>query len=965
MRVVKKRLTVLCSLACCFCLLGGPALPPAAAEEAAGSAGSGDAAGGRGEQETAGTYYAYQNAYGQEPRPETAIERQAAARTDGTAAVRELEGRECVALEAAGAWAEWSIETPETGLYALYPAYYPLTGTGKDMQIAVSIDGTLPFTEAADLSLPRIWADELAPDQPYRQDYAGNDIRPAQVETPRWNETGLRDLLGMYEEPYLFYLESGTHTIRFSYAREPVAISGFSFRNERTAIPYKEYISQYKESDYAAGGTIRQEAERASEKNSETLYPIYDRGDAATLPNDPYNTKLNTIGGSNWNTPGNAISWIVDVPEPGLYRLAFRARQNYSEGLNAYRRLYINGEIPFQEAENVVFPYKQNWYLKTLGEEQPLLLYLKAGDVITLECTSGAMSMPLREVQQAVLDLNALYRDIIMITGTSPSIYQDYSLDTQLPDLPDSLKDICKRLHMAQDAISEELGKTSSAAASIAKSVRVFEELADDPFFIPDRLSNFKGSIESMASLLLTLGGQPVELDSLFYIPPAAPDPAVRPGFFRSFAYGFQRFAASFFNDYNTIGSASLSDEKAILVWAGVGRDQAQIMNRLIEEHFTQQTGIPVVLNLVTGDATLIKATLAGKGPDVSLTVGATTPVNLAARGALVDLSQFDLSELKAQTYPSAWTPFEYNGGLYALPESQNTELFFYRKDVFQSLNLTPPETWDDFYRMLEELQSKNLQFGWPEINSANQGSSLAIPIFGRFLFQNGGEYYNEAHSQTQFDTEAAYAAFEQTVELYKTYGISRDMSFFNRFRSGDAPAGVSSYILYTQLMASAPEIRGLWSFTLMPGTRGKDGTVNRTQEAAATGCVMMASAKSKGVEKQAFAFMSWWAGAQAQTLYGKELESVLGIIGRITPANREALSQLGWTEEELDIITRQLEWSKNVPQVLGNYTVDRSLTSALRAAISDKNTPRRALTIYNKNINDEITRKRKEFKLD
>ena len=64
----------------------------------------------------------------------------------------------------------------------------------------------------------------------------------------------------------------------------------------------------------------------------------------------------------------------------------------------------------------------------------------------------------------------------------------------------------------------------------------------------------------------------------------------------------------------------------------------------------------------------------------------------------------------------------------------------------------------------MEALQSKNLQVAWPEINSGlnNQGTSFAIGTFDKFLFQNGGTYYNDNLSKTMFDTETAYQAFER-----------------------------------------------------------------------------------------------------------------------------------------------------------------------------------------------------------
>ena len=110
-----------------------------------------------------------------------------------------------------------------------------------------------------------------------------------------------------------------------------------------------------------------------------------------------------------------------------------------------------------------------------------------------------------------------------------------------------------------------------------------------------------------------------------------------------------------------------------------------------MEETFTAETGIPVIVNLVSGDSVLIKATLANKGPDVALNVQQVAPVNLAAREALVDLSQYDLSRLKKEMYSSAWTPFTYNGGIYAVPETMSCDVMFYGPTFSTLLGLEPP----------------------------------------------------------------------------------------------------------------------------------------------------------------------------------------------------------------------------------------------------------------------------------
>ena len=63
-------------------------------------------------------------------------------------------------------------------------------------------------------------------------------------------------------------------------------------------------------------------------------------------------------------------------------------------------------------------------------------------------------------------------------------------------------------------------------------------------------------------------------------------------------------------------------------------------MKNMITDEFTPKTGIHVDLELAQGS--LINALAAGTGPDVMLGVVSDTIVNLALRGAAVDLSQFE-----------------------------------------------------------------------------------------------------------------------------------------------------------------------------------------------------------------------------------------------------------------------------------------------------------------------------------
>ena len=76
----------------------------------------------------------------------------------------------------------------------------------------------------------------------------------------------------------------------------------------------------------------------------------------------------------------------------------------------------------------------------------------------------------------------------------------------------------------------------------------------------------------------------------------------------------------------------------------------------MIDDTFTPQTGIKVNLEIVAQDA-LLSAVMAGRGPEVVLSVGADQPVNYALRGSAEDITQFsDYEEVLSHYTPSSYT---------------------------------------------------------------------------------------------------------------------------------------------------------------------------------------------------------------------------------------------------------------------------------------------------------------------
>lgn len=880
--------------------------------------------------------------------------------------IRNVDGQDGLVLNKNNSWCEWSFEVKEEGTYLLEALYAPDINKSTDLIASIQIDGKFPFEESASLYLPRVWKHEYEAEdeeRPFKTDARGNEIAPNQIQVSEWTKISFSDSQGAYNEPYIFYFNAGIHTLRFTVDDSELTIGSIKLYNQEF-VKYEEYYKLHSKDVVYDGEITYLQAEITERTNDASINPSYDKLNVATSPSDPKYILLNTIGKNSWAGNGDSISWKVNVPKAGMYKVAFRARQNTNAGLISYRTLYINGEIPFAEAVDIPFSYSQSWEMVSLGAENEELLYLQPGDILTLTCSPGATTKVIRNIQQTVSELNDMYREVIAITSVTPDTMQDYKIESKLPDIDKQFAEITQRLRSTHDELSKTLGTKGSLASSIKYVADVTEELSKKPYIIPERLKAFKNAIESLGSLMLSLSQQPLELDYICFLPTNSDLPNANKNFFANVKFNTLQFLNSFASDYGS--SIENDNDKNINVWVSTGRDQAQILDNLIMSDFSIKTGINVELNMVDTSTTLVRAALAGKGPDVALMIPQITPVELAARGALVDLTNYIDDELYDDFHNSAWTSFYYNDKIYALPETQMFSVIFYRTDILKELGIDVPETWDDLYKAMSIIQSKNLAIGIPEIDSVNMGVSASLGIFSSLIMQNGlMNYYTADLRKTQFDTEIAYDAFAKWSDLYKKYGVDRQIDLYSRFRSGEIPLAISTFNTYVQIQQAAPEIRGLWKMAPYLGTEKSDGSIDRSQTSAVTGCVMLKAAENRDVCDEAFQFMKWWVSADVQSQYGDNLENALGITGRYFTANLEAFKKAKWSTEEYELLSSQLEYVRNQPTVIGSYAVSRDLTSAMREVIAGTNRPRRALMLYNTDINEEINRKRIEFGLE
>ena len=166
---------------------------------------------------------------------------------------------------------------------------------------------------------------------------------------------------------------------------------------------------------------------------------------------------------------------------------------------------------------------------------------------------------------------------------------------------------------------------------------------------------------------------------------------------------------------------------------------------------------------------------------------------------------------------------------------------------------------------------------------------------------------------------------------------------------------------MYNTLIVSAPEIKDLWSFTLIPGTERKDGSIDRTALVNSACCVILQSSDKK---EAAWQFLDWWTREDIQLRFGREMESVLGASARYPTANLKAYESLPWTRAEWQVLEQSMQNGRCVPEVPGGYFTSRHINNAFRSVVLQMSDVKDTLLDYVDAINREITKKRQEFGL-
>ena len=855
------------------------------------------------------------------------------------------------------AWIEYEFEVESDILVQLSLDFFALDTSIRDVDLAIMVNGVYPFEDAKQLTFKKLW---VTPHE-FATDRYDNEIMPKAERTQTWVHQAAYDSQRLMENPLLWRLTPGMKTIRLYRLSGSFLLGQVYLQPLSIAPSYASYLNQFPSGILQTNTLLTYQAEHLKTRNS-LLTRFNTNREPMVSPFALIEGKLNVLDGATYQTPGQVVTYEIEVPASGFYHLTWKILQSRIQ-TKSFRRLRINGEVPFDQAHVIAFDPSRQWQHQTLSDDEgiPYRFYLEAGvHQISLEVNASQFRSSFLAIQSLMNDINSLSLAIKKITGNTIDPNRDWDLKTYLPSIEEDLDEFMVTLDQVSDhwITTMDANEQSDVIASLSIARRLLLTLRNDVDAIPRRIETLSGASGSalyrLGIILPLMIQSPLTIDQFYVHGQTAILPQVQAGFFLTVWVGIQRFFASFFSDQYQ----DSTNPNELVVWVSRSRQFVNLLQQMVDAEFTPITGIPVRININPNEDKLILASSAGKQPDIAMGIAGWRPYDFAIRNNVYDLSTFpDFKEVSNRFYPGSFLQLIYQDGVFGLPETQNFYLLFYRQDIMDRLELEVPSTWDDVIGILPELQRFGMNFySMLSSNNAFKAFVQTMP----FIRQFGGKIFSDDGLYAAYDDQKTIEAFTLMTDLFTTYSLPLEVgSFYNEFRYGRLPIGVGDFGMYISLLHAAPEIAGLWNIAPLPGVM-QNGEVDRSFDGSSTSAMMF---QQTNKPNEAWSFMKWWTSASIQLDYAENLISAYGPEYLWNSSNIEAFGQMSWDAQHRQTILDQWQWINDTAKTPASYMVERELSNIwnkvvfqgvnLRTAIED------SLIISNK----EIRRKMIEFR--
>ena len=331
-----------------------------------------------------------------------------------------------------------------------------------------------------------------------------------------------------------------------------------------------------------------------------------------------------------------------------------------------------------------------------------------------------------------------------------------------------------------------------------------------------------------------------------------------------------------------------------------------------------------------------------GVAPDV-FQVGAEYVGGLAYRGMAEPLDEYVERWGEADDYFSAsWGTCVYRGKVYGLPYLSAPRVLLYRKDLLKEAGFEgPPETWEELAGAAERMTVRR----GPVIDLAGMNLPVSWQIFVEFLWENGGQIFDEEGKRSLLDSAEAVEALQFYADLYNkhrvcpTAGMPVAGGAVPVFASKRAAMEIMNQFGIYNVKKYAPEL--LPEVGIAPTPRRKERVVSVYTDWLAM--------SPQGTHKElAWELMTFLMEPENLAAYNATLFFI--------PPRRSAVEAAEFMAENPQLgefVSLMEEYGRSLPAIPEWFEIRTGLQAAVEAAIYEAKTPEQALRDYSRELDD------------
>lgn len=316
-------------------------------------------------------------------------------------------------------------------------------------------------------------------------------------------------------------------------------------------------------------------------------------------------------------------------------------------------------------------------------------------------------------------------------------------------------------------------------------------------------------------------------------------------------------------------------------ITAGVGGWAVEPLKQAIKElKFTEKTGIEVEVVTRPGAppefiSQMTSAIMAGTSPYDVIDIEDEAAATFSRTGWLENLEPlFD------EAFWRDWPPgmlemidvwYRYEGSLFRIPHNYEAQYFWYRKDLFDQMGLTPPATWGEMVEVGKELTRGDM---WGVEDGLAKGAFLGVYV-AYLTSQAGGSPY-EFGKPLRVTLQFIHDMIHKD-KIFPVAALNKNYDALNRDYMQDRVAMMRQWPFFYDVARSDPEWFEPDKAAIALPPKGPD---NGKTWAAAWGWVIPKTASNKEAAREFVKFMTsienapklakmntWWLNARYSVL--------------------------------------------------------------------------------------------------